>query len=149
MLRAPGSKRQDPERFPRYQPPLASFCHRILTVLWSTSFTLPIPQPPVPLTKRVFGTHWRTEARPLHVHSLRFSHAFTTCPAPLGALFQHKTHRRAKGNSAVPLLFLAESFLELNLCSQLPLGFPPSAVCYQMKEGIAGSSLSQSAHPWA
>ena len=58
MLRAPGSKRQHPERFPRYQPPLASFCHRILTVLWSTSFTLPIPQPPTPLTKRVFGTHW-------------------------------------------------------------------------------------------
>ena len=86
VLRAPGSKRQDPERFPRYQPPLASFCHRILTVLWSTSFTLPIPQPPIPLTKRVFGTHWRTEARPLHVHSVRFSHAFTTCQATGGAV---------------------------------------------------------------
>lgn len=30
-----------------------------------------------------------------------------------------------------------------------PLGFPPSAVCYQLKEGTAGSSLSQSAHRWA
>lgn len=122
---APGSKRQDLEHFPRYQPPLASFCHRTLTVLWSTSFTLPIPLPPIPLAKRVFGTHWRTEARPLHVHSVSVSHAFTTCSAPLGALFQHKTHRRAKGNSAVPLLFLAESVLELDLCSQIPSGSHP------------------------
>lgn len=149
VLRAPGSKRQNTEHSPRDQPPLESFCHRSLTVLWPTSFTLLIPQPPGALTTHVWDSLEETEARPLHVHSASFSHAFTTCQAPLGALFQHKTPSRAKRNDVVPLLFPAKSFLELGLCSQLPLLFPPSSVCYQLEEGTVGSTLSQSAHRWA
>lgn len=64
VLRVPGGKRQDTEHSPRDQPPLASSCPRTLTVLWSTSFTLLIPQPPIPLTTHVWDS--LEETKPAH-----------------------------------------------------------------------------------